>query len=260
VKAKEDDVKGYTVSQLARMAGVSVRMLHHYDALGLLRPSARTAAGYRLYQEQDLMRLQQILFFKELDLPLDQIRAILDDPAFDQAQALKAHRRMLEKRTERLARLLKTIDKTILKLTEDTMAMTDAELYEGFTPEQIERYEREVNELYDPVLVEESKRRLRKLSKAQWQAVKQAGDDITRAIALLADRAPGDPEVQKLIAQHHAWIENFYTASAEVYRGLGQLYASHPEFRARYDRYRLGLADFMQAAMAYYADHSLTKA
>jgi DNA-binding transcriptional MerR regulator len=257
VKAKEDDVKGYTVSQLAKMAGVSVRMLHHYDALGLLTPSARTAAGYRLYQGQDLLRLQQILFFKELDLPLNQIRAILDDPAFDQVQALKAHRRMLEKRTERLARLLKTIDKTILRLTEDTMEMTDAELYEGFTPEQVERYEREVKELYDPVLVEESKRRIRKLSKAQWQAVKQEGDDITRAIALLADRAPGDPEVQKLIAQHHAWIENFYTASAEVYRGLGQLYASHPEFRARYDQYRLGLADFMQAAMAYYADHTL---
>ena len=140
------------------------------------------------------------------------------------------------------------------------MEMTDAELYEGFTPEQIERYEREVNERYDPVLVEESKRRLRKMSKAQWQAVKQESDDITRAIAALADKAPGDPAVQKLIAQHHAWIENFYPASAEVYRGLGQLYASHPEFRAHYDQYRPDLADFMQAAMAYYADHSLIKA
>jgi DNA-binding transcriptional MerR regulator len=259
VRAREDDVKSYTVSQLAKMAGVSVRMLHHYDALGLLAPSARTAAGYRLYQAQDLLRLQQILFFKELDLPLDQIRAILDDPAFDQVQALKTHRRMLEQRTERLARLLRTIDKTLLKLTGDTMEMTDAELYEGFTPEQVERYEREVAERYDPALVQESKRRLRKLSKAQWQAVKQESDDVTRAIAALADRAPDDPEVQKLIARHHAWIENFYPASAEVYRGLGQLYTSHPEFRAHYDRYRPGLADFMQAAMAYYADHVLEK-
>jgi DNA-binding transcriptional MerR regulator len=259
VRAKEDDVKGYTVSQLAKMAGVSVRMLHHYDHVGLLRPSARTAAGYRLYQGQDLLRLQQILFFKELDLPLAQIQAILDDPAFDQVQALRNHRRMLEQRTERLARLLKTIDKTIRRLTEDTMEMTDAELYEGFTPEQIERYEREVNERYDPTLVAESKRRLRKLTKTQWQAVKQESDDITRALAALADRAPGDPEVQKLIARHHAWIENFYTASAKIYRGLGQLYTSHPEFRAHYDRYRPGLADFMQAAMAYYADHTLAK-
>ena len=250
-------MKAYTVSQLAKMAGVSVRMLHHYDHLGLLTPSARTAAGYRLYEEQDLLRLQQILFFKELDLPLNQIRDILGDPAFDQVQALKSHRRLLEKRTERLARLLKTIDKTILRLTEDSMEMTDAELYEGFTPEQIERYEREVNERYDPVLVEESKRRIRKMSKAQWQAVKQAGDEITQSIAALADKAPGDPEVQKFIARHHAWIENFYPASAEVYRGLGQLYAEHPEFRARYDQYRPGLADFMQAAMAYYADHTL---
>ena len=139
------------------------------------------------------------------------------------------------------------------------MEMSDEELYEGFTPEQIERYEREVNERYNPVLVEESKRRLRKLSKAQWQAVKQESDDVARAIAALADRAPGDPEVQKLIALHHAWIENFYPASAEVYRGLGQLYAEHAEFRAHYEQYRPGLADFMQAAMAYYADHSLAK-
>jgi len=142
-------VKAYTISQLAKMAGVSVRTLHHYDHIGLLKPSSRTTAGYRLYEEQDLLRLQQILFFKELEFPLKEIRDILDDPEFDQIKALENHRRLLQKRTERLARLLKTIDKTIQRLEEDNMTMTDKELYEGFTQEQIERYKRQARELYD---------------------------------------------------------------------------------------------------------------
>jgi DNA-binding transcriptional MerR regulator len=252
-------VKVYTVSQLAEMAGVSVRTLHHYDHIDLLKPSSRTAAGYRLYGERDLLRLQQILFFKELDFPLSEIRNVLDDPDFDQIEALENHRRLLQGRAERLTHLLRTIDKTIQRLTEDDMTMTDEELYEGFTKEQIERYKREAREMYDPELVAESERRVRSMSKAQWNAVKEEGDQVTRAIAEVADRAPDASEVQTLIARHHAWIEQFYTASAELYRGLGQLYVEHEEFRAFYDKYRPGLADFMQAAMAYYADHTLAE-
>jgi len=250
-------VKVYTVSQLAKMAGVSVRTLHHYDHIGLLKPASRTSAGYRRYGEQELLRLQQILFFRELDFPLGEIRDILDDPAFDQVEALKNHRRLLQRRAERLARLLKTVDKTIQRLMEDDMGMTDEELYEGFTKEQIERYKREARERFDPALVQESERRVSKMSKAQWKALKQEGDDVTHQIAELADRSPGDPEVQGLIARHHAMIEQFYPASADVYRGLGQLYAEHAEFRKFYDKYRPGLSDFLKEAMAYYADHAL---
>jgi DNA-binding transcriptional MerR regulator len=252
-------MKAYTVHELAELAGVSVRTLHHYDQIGLLQPDARTAAGYRLYRETELLRLQQILFYKELDFPLGQIKHILDRPGFDQIQALHDHRRRLQGRAEQLAQLLRTIDKTILKLTEVDMELTDAELYEGFTQEQIERYQREVREMYDPKLVEESNRRVRKMTKAQWNVVKQEGDQVTRKLAELSERAPGDPEVQEAVARHHAWIEHFYPCSSEIYRGLGQLYVEHPEFRATYDKYQLNLADFMQAAMNYYCDHTLEK-
>ena len=255
----EKRAKAYTVSRLARMAGVSVRTLHHYDAIGLLAPSARTEAGYRLYGERDLLRLQQILFFKELDVPLGEIRGILDAPDFDEIRALEDHRRRLHERAERLARLIQTIDRTIQRLAEDTMKLTDQELYEGFTKEQRERYQREAREMYDPALVAESERRIRKMTKEQWNAVKQEGDEITRGIAALADQPASDPKVQALIARHHAWIEHFYPCSAEVYRGLGQGYAEHPDFRATYDKYRPNLADFMREAMAYYADHTLAK-
>lgn len=248
----------YTVRQVAKMAGVSVRTLHHYDHIGLLRPATRTEAGYRLYEEADLLRLQQILFFKEIDFSLADIERILDDPGFDQVEALQHHRRRLQQRSQQLAQLLKTIDKTIAKLTEDKL-MTDEELYEGFTPEQIERYQREVNERYDPELVRISKERLGKMNKAQWQALKTEGETVTRLLAQVADHSPDDPAVQQLIARHHAMIEQFYPASAELYRGLGQLYVEHDEFRAHYEQFRPGLADFMRAAMVHYADHVLAQ-
>ncbi len=139
------------------------------------------------------------------------------------------------------------------------MTLTDEEMYEGFTKEQIERYQREVRERYDPKLVQETEQRVRKMSKGQWKALKEEGERVTRAIAEVMDEAPDDPKVQTLIARHHAMIEQFYACSAEMYRGLGQLYVTHDEFRAYYQKYGPGLADFMQAAMAHYADHVLAR-
>jgi DNA-binding transcriptional MerR regulator len=251
--------EGYTVSRLAKMAGVSVRTLHHYDEIGLLQPRARTAAGYRLYGEQEVLRLQQILFFRELDFALGDIRQIMDDPEFDPLAALEGHRQMLLERAARTGRLLTTIDRTISKLTENDMdeKVTDEELYAGFTAEQKELYEREVREEYDPELVAESNRRVRNMSKAQWQDLQGEGEALHTALAGLMDRPPDDPEVQALIARHYAMMNQFYPVSAEIYRGLGQLYVSNQEFRAFYDKIRPGLADFLQPAMAYYAEHSL---
>jgi DNA-binding transcriptional MerR regulator len=249
--------QAYTVQQLADLAGVTVRTLHHYDQIGLLAPSSRTAAGYRLYQEDDLLRLQQILFFRELDFPLKEIQRILDDPAFDPIEAMLSHRRMLQERLKRLALLTKTIDKTIAQLTEATMTLTDAELYEGFSQKEIDSMKREVQERYDPELVAESNRRVSRMSKAEWQAVRADGDAVSRRMAELMGHDPADPQVQQTIARHHAWIENFYPCSAEIYRGLGELYTSDDRFRAHYEAYGPGLADFMQAAMNVYADQTL---
>jgi DNA-binding transcriptional MerR regulator len=239
------------------MAGVTVRTLHHYDAVGLLTPATRTAAGYRLYREEDLLRLQQILFFRELDFPLEQIAAILDDPGFDRVRALESHRRLLSEQVGRLQRLLTTVDRTIARLTEGLMGLTDEELYEGFSREQAERYRREARELYGEEVVEASEQRARQMTKAEWNAVKDEGEVVTRGLAALADRDPSDPEVQALIARHYAWVATFWTPDAASYAGLGQLYTDNPEFRANYDKYRPGLADFMRAAMEVYSEHEL---
>ncbi len=139
------------------------------------------------------------------------------------------------------------------------MTLTDEELYAGFSAKQIERYKREAREMYDPALVEESERRVKRMSHEQWRAVGAEGEAVTGGMAALADRAPDDPEVQALMARHHAWIESFYPCSAEIYRGLAQMYVEHPEFRAFYEKARPGLADFMSAAMNVYADQVLDR-
>ncbi len=252
-------MKAYTVHQLAEMAGVSVRTLHHYDQIELLKPSSRTDRGYRQYAEADLLRLQQILFYKELDFPLREIQRALDEPGFDPVEALAAHRRELERRAERLERLMSTIDKTILKLTEETMTLTDDELYEGFSKEEREAYPREARERYGEEAVRQSEERARKMTREQWQMQKKEGEEVPRLLAACMDKDPGDPEVQKLIARHCAMIAMFFDVTPEIYRGLGQMYVEDPRFRAHYEKFGPGLADFMKPAMEYYAEHTLAK-
>ena len=247
----------YTVSKLAKLAGVSVRTLHHYDETGLLKPSFRSDSGYRQYQRKDLLRLQQILFYRELDFSLNEIKDILDDPDYDEVRALVNHRHNLEQKIERLSNLLNTLDKTILHYKGDTMALTDEELYEGFTKEQIERYNKEVDEMYGAGTVQATRERIGKLTKKQWQGVKEEGEAINVEMAELMDLSPDSPEVQELVKRHHAWINNFWTPNAESYKGLGKGYVENSEFRKFYDRYKSGLADFLCAAMEHYADREL---
>ena len=252
-------MKAYTVSKLAKIAGVSVRTLHHYDEIGLLKPSFRSASGYRKYQRGDLLRLQQILFYRELDFSLNEIKDIMDDPDYNEIQAFVNHRRSIEQRIERLSNLLNTLDKTLLQYKEDTMVLTDEELYEGFTKEQIERYNKDVDEKFGSGTVKASEERIKKMSKKQWQDVKEEGGAIILEMADLMDLPPESSEVQKLIRRHHAWIKNYWKPNAESYKGLGRGYVENPEFRAFYDKYKIGLADFFCAAMEYYADTKLDK-
>jgi len=248
----------YTVSQLAEIAGVSVRTLHHYDQIGLLSPAGRTAGGYRIYRRADVLRLQQILLYRELDLPLNEIRAILDQPGYDPLETLRQHREALQQRRGRLDQIIETVERTIRSMTEDEMTLSDEELYAGLTPEQAERYPREARQRWGEARVSEAEGRVRKLSKAEWARIGKQGEDATRAMAALIGRAPDDPQVQEAVELHHAWIENFYPAPAEVYRGLGQMYLDHPEFRAYYEERAEGLAEFMRASIEGHCQQKLS--
>jgi len=133
------------------------------------------------------------------------------------------------------------------------MPLSDSELYKGFSKEKIERYNREVRESYDPEIVSRVNRKVRNLSKEQWRTLKQEGVEIAIGLATLMNREPADSDVQALIARQHTWIENFYPADAEVFRGLGAMYTTNPEFRAHYDQFAPSLADFLHKAMEHYA-------
>lgn len=246
-------MKAYTVGQLASMAGVSVRTLHHYDEIGLLTPTARSESGYRLYGEDDLYRLQQVLLYREMGLPLREIGRILDGPSFDQMRALEQHRENLRRQAARLERLLRTVERTIRKLEGEDMPLDDKELYAGFKEEDVERIKRESRERYGDRAVDDSIKRIKGMGKAGWEALQSEMDAVTRALVPFMDRDPGDAEVQALIARHHAVIERFCEAPAERYAGLADLYVNDPDFRAHYDQYREGLADFLSDAMMHYA-------
>jgi DNA-binding transcriptional MerR regulator len=248
-------MEGHTVRRLARLAGVSVRTLHHYDAIGLLKPGRRSASGYRLYGQPDLLRLQQILFYRELDLPLAEIARILDDPDFDPAESLRGHRRALEARLGRLHRLLRTPDETLAQYEGGTM-LTDAELYQGFPPENVDVIRAEARRLYGEERVAESEGKAKAMGKARWAEAKLEAEAINRDLAALmrSGHDAGSPEVRAVTSRHHAWIRNFWTPDAESYRGLGRLYVEHPEFRGYYDRTAPGLAEYLCRAIGRYCE------
>lgn len=244
----------HTIKAVAGMAGVTVRTLHHYDEIGLLRPAAVSAAGYRLYSDADLERLQHILFFRELGFSLDDIRAITSSPNFDPREALRSHRKLLVEKQKRIKRLVRSLDRTLDALERGTL-MEKNEMFEGFDDTTMEQYREEASQRWGKETVDASYRRWNRLTKEQQQEMIAQGKVWVRQLATLMDRDPGDLAVQAMIADHHRSInENFYDCSLEVYRGLGNLYVDDSRFTAYYDDVQPGLAAFMRSAMHVYVD------
>lgn len=248
----------YTVKQLAKLAGVSVRTLHHYDQLGLLEPSKRTTAGYRLYGESELLRLQQIMFYKELDLSLEKIAEILDDPDFGVLQALENHKHALEERRKRLSILLETIDKTILKLQGGPAMLTNEELYEGFPKGNT--YRDEAITKWGKETVEDGENKLRKLPKAELNKLKDEFEHIRTDLGKLMHLDVADRRVQTVIQRHFELIQQFWGDSVhdrpEAYKGLAKLYVDDERYTQAAD----GKADpdyalFISKAMVWYVGH-----
>ncbi len=249
-------MKEYTVQQLAKIPGVSVRTLHHYDHIGLLKQASRNDARYRFYGEAELLRLQQILFFRELDFRLIDISQILDSPGFEPVAALETHRKELEMRAERIDALLETIEKTIRKLKGEKIEMSDQELYGGLSMEQAKAYTEEAKRRWGPKLVDETNASMKKWSKERWASVNRELDDILKQIAAFMGAPVSDPEVQAFIARHHAYLNNFYEVKPKLYQGLGKLYVEDQRFRAYFEKYRAGLADNLTEAIQVYCKNN----
>lgn len=242
----------YTVKQLSDLAGVSVRTLHYYDEIGLLEPSSIAGNGYRYYSDQALLRLQQILFYRELELELKQIRRILEDPSFDLAAALQSHRSALQAKIERLKALIQTVDATIMHLAGE-IKMNQKSIFEGFSPEKQKQYDEEAERLWGES-ARESARLWKSYSEQKKQEILREGGEIYAGIAAQMSKGPASPEVQASLERWRQHMRYFYEPAPGVLRALGEMYHDHPDFNATFTAIHPGLPAFLKKAIALYVD------
>ncbi len=249
----------YKVKEVADMVGVSVRTLHHYDQIGLLPPESISPAGYRLYSDQDLERLQQILFFKELGFSLQESKDIINKPGFDRKEALSAHKNLLIEKKNRLEKIISAVEQTIESI-EGVRQMDKKEMFEAFDMSMIERhkekYAAEAEYKYGHTdAYQESEKKTARYSKEDWTAIMKQGNELYTRIASKMDRGPEDPQVQEAVSQWRQHItDNFYNCTPEIFRGLGDLYVNDERFTANIDQIKPGLASFLREAMHIYCD------
>jgi DNA-binding transcriptional MerR regulator len=237
----------WTVGDVARLAKVSVRTLHHYDEVGLLGPSGRTEAGYRLYDVCDLERLQQVLFFRELGFALDEIRRIMSKPSFDRREALLAQRALLAEKAARTEAMLTAIDGALDALDEG-IHMDEKEMFEVFGEFDPKQYEDEVKQRWGHTeAYRESQRRTKGFTKEDWKRVTSEQGAVVEELAeaYRSGAKPDDDEVQELVERHRKAIENFYTCTPEMHANLGRMYVADPRFTEFYDKHAEGLAQFV---------------
>lgn len=245
----------YTVKQLSDLADISVRTLHYYDEIALLRPSRVGTNGYRYYDDDALLRLQQILFYREMGLELMQIKDILDSPDFDLLTALRSHRQVLEQKIRRLEKLVSTVDGTIKHLSggED---MSKKQLFEAFSEEKQRYYERVARLEYGPEYVDESIKRWKSYSQEKKQAILDEGNQVYQemAAALEAGKSVDSEAVQAIVRRWHDHLTYFYVPTLEVLRGLGELYITSPDFKAVFQKFHSDLPEYFCEAIHHYVD------
>ena len=252
-------MKMLTVNDVAKLSGVSVRALHHYDEIGLLKPARRGRNGYRYYGREELLRLQQILIHREFDIPLSRIAAILDAADFDQLATLAEQRERLAAEAERYALLVRTIDRTIASLKGDR-AMRNADLYKGISAEKQAEYEKWLIDRYGgdmPDRIATSRKKFDALTDAEKARLNEDLADIETAWAeamkkgIAADASSLDP----LVGRFAEWVGFMWgrPCPPDALAGLADMHLSHPDFVARYEAIAEGFSDYHAASMKAYA-------
>lgn len=250
----------YSVSQLARLAGVSVWTLHHYDQIGLLSPTGRSGAGYRRYSDDDLWRLQHIMFYRELGFALSDITDLVSDPDAEPAEHLRRQHALLVARLERTRRLIQAVE-TAMEAEKMGISLSPHERLEVFGSRDPAQYADEAEARWgETEPYRESRRRTRSYTKQDWMAIKTESDLITSAFSAskAAGDAPGSASAMDAAEQHRQHISRwFYECTPEVHRGLGEMYVTDERFAANYDSAAPGLAAYIRDAFAANAARSL---
>lgn len=254
-----DEPTSYSVSELAAVAGVSVRTLHHYDAIGLLRPNRRSAKGYRRYDRDDAERLFRILIYRELGFDLTGIAGILDDPSVDPREQLGRQRELLVERVGRLQRMLRGVE-AMMNAKRNGFNLTPDEMRDVFGSFDPTEHAAEVEERWgDTRAYEESAKRTSSYGKEDWERIKAEGDSIEAEFAeAMRAGAPATGDLAMAVAERHRrhigrW---FYDCDYAMHRGLAEMYITDPRFAEHYDRREPGLSRYVHDAIHANADRA----
>jgi MerR family transcriptional regulator, thiopeptide resistance regulator len=245
---KEDPMN---VGEVATLAGVTVRTLHHYDRIGLLSPSGRTAAGYRQYARADLDRLHQVLLYRELGFPLEEVATLLSGDADPEAHLRRQHR-LLRDRLERTSAMVAAVEKE-MEARAMGISLTPEERFEVFGEHDPAQYDAEVQERWGETdAYRQSKRKTAAYSKDDWVRIKAEGADLeARFAAALRDGVPAESEQAMDLAEEHrqSITRNYYDCSPEMHAGLGRMYVEDERFTAHYEQIAPGLAQYVSSAV-----------
>ncbi|MFT7584852.1 MAG: DNA-binding transcriptional MerR regulator [Cellvibrionaceae bacterium] len=242
----------YTVKQISNLAGISIRTLHYYDEIDLLKPAWVGENNYRYYDAKSLLRLQQILLYRDIGFDLTQIKNVLDSSSFDLVSALQTHRGILHEKIERLNTLIQTIDITIHHAIGE-INMSKKRIFQGFSKEKQKKYEEEMTEQWGD-RVTESVKLWNSYSQERQQEILDEGETVYAEIAAHMDKGAESAAIQTLLVRWHNHLRHFYEPSIETLGGLGNMYDDHPDFNATFTAVHPDLPGFLKQAIAHYVE------
>ena len=238
------------ISEVVKLSGVTVRTLHYYDEIGLLKPSKTTEAGYRMYSIEDLEKLQQILFFRELDFPLNEIKEIMVNPKYDKIEALNKHKELLIEKRKRIDGLVTLIDKTI----KGDNNMSFKEFDNSKIEENKRKYSEEVKKRWGNTdAYKEYEKKTTSYDKNSWNTINEEMAKILKEFADNRDKDVNSDIVQSLVEKWRGYITlNFYNCTKEILSCLGLMYIGDERFKENIDKYGEGTSEFMAKAIEIY--------
>ncbi|MGY0373158.1 MerR family transcriptional regulator [Clostridium sp. JNZ J1-5] len=247
----------YTVQKLSKLAGISTRTLRYYDEIGILKPARINSSGYRIYGQGEVDSLQQILFYRELGVSLENIKKIVTSPIFDSTAALKEHREKLLEKRKQLDILIDNVDRTIAA-TEGRIKMSDKEKFEGFKQKMIDdnekKYGEEIRAKYGDEQVDKSNKKIKDMNEEQYAQAEKLGVDVINTLSkAFANGDPASELAQKAADLHRQWLSCYWDRySKEAHAGVAQMYVDDERFTAYYDKKQPGLAKFLRDAVLIY--------
>ncbi|MBD7908138.1 MerR family transcriptional regulator [Sporosarcina gallistercoris] len=231
------------VKEVAALSGVSVRTLHHYDEIGLLKPAVTTEAGYRIYSDGNLSELQQILYYRAIGFSLKQIKEILRNPSFNRLEALESQRQMLHRKRTQLDDMIKTIERTI-KEGKGEVTMSHEERFKGFDFSG-NPYEQEAKDRWGEEIVDETTKKMNQFGSENQEKM----NEIYRRLAEVRHLPADSEEAQATIGEWYQFLNTIGTYSLDAFAGLGEMYMADERFKTNIDQFGQGLACFMRDAM-----------